>query len=87
MGRVEAPAEPDLHQGQVHALAGEPPECEGREQLELGRSTLAPRDAVGDRHGAEHQGRERRRVDRPAGDAEALPVGDEMRLGVFLRVR
>ena len=81
MGRVEPPAESHLDDGEVEADIGEMAEDDRRQQLELGRRSVAPRHAVRRRHDLGDEAREVGRPDRPAVDHDPLAVRHEMRLG------
>ena len=81
VGRVEPAAEPDLDDGQVDLLLGEPAEGDGRQQLELGcRPGPAGDPSRGVEDLADEPG-ERRRVDEPAVDLEPLPIAHQVWLG------
>ena len=81
VGRVEPAAEPDLDDGQVDPLLGEPAEGDGRQQLELGRRAGPAGDPSGRVEDLADEPGERRRVDEPAVDLEPLAVAHQVRLG------
>ncbi len=81
MGRIEPPAQADLHQRQVGPGLGEPREDDRGQQLELGRLAVPPRDPVGDVEDDPDQPGEVVGGDRPAVDADPLAIGDQVRLG------
>ena len=85
VGGVQAAAEPHLDDREVHALVREPPEREGREELELGGFAVGPRDPLDSRGRLVHEPGERRGRDGHAGDLQPLAVRDEVRLGGLAR--
>ena len=86
VGRVEATAQPHLHQHDVRERVREVPEHDRGEQLELGRRAEASGHAVGERERGGHQAGERLRCDRPPVHDDPLPVRDQVWLGRLAHV-
>ena len=81
VGRIEAAAQPHLHERHVQVRLREVAEDHGRQKLELGRVAVAPGDAVGNGQDGLHVSGEVVDADRPPVDDDALAVRDEVRLG------
>ena len=81
MGRIEAPAQADLDEGDIERLLGEPAEDDGGQQFELGRVAEAVRDPVRGHEDLADQPRERVGRDRTAVDDQPLAIRHEVRLG------
>ena len=80
MGRIEAAAQPHLHEREVEVRLREVAEDHGRQELELRRVAVAPGDAVRDGQDGLHVSGEVVDPDRPPVDDDALAVRDEVRL-------
>jgi hypothetical protein len=79
--RVEAPAQPHLHERDLDPLLGEPAEEHRGQELELGRGPMAPLDPFRDLEDLVHQPGERHRIDRSPVDLQPLAIRHEVRLG------
>src|SRR5213078_1819135 len=74
MGGVEAPAAPDLDEGNLDALLGEPAEEHCGEQLELGWRAVSTIDTISCGEDLANEPAERHRVDGPAVDLQPFAV-------------
>ena len=78
---IEAPAEADLDESQVHALVREPQEGDGGEELELADLAMAAGHPIRGGQDLLHEPGEGRGIDQALPDREPLPVRHEMGLG------
>ena len=81
IGGIQAPAQADLHEGDVEAHLGEVAEHDGGQELELRGWAESPGDAIRGRQRRVHEPGEVSGSDGPSVHDDPLPVGDEVRFG------